>query len=165
MSTQGASMRLQWVDARSLLTHRRLDYIIKWRFFRHLIDGGWPQAEETYRWHIWHRTCGNEPNSPKATVEDYVVACSALVASLEDKGFDPAHAVRIGSNGLIVGTGAHRIACCIALDTPIAIHRVDRLPKPPLWHRGWMMAKGMAGADVAGIEADLEMLKGSWSDD
>jgi hypothetical protein len=151
-------MAFRTVDARTLLTPVRLDYVVKWRFFRHLIDGDDPDSERVYRWHIMQRTGGKEPRSPKATLDDYVQACRDLLASIRDNGFDPGKAVRIGANGLIVGSGAHRIACCLALGVQLAIWRRQRRGKHA-WDFTWFSDQGMAADDLARLARDWAKLR------
>jgi hypothetical protein len=150
---------VEFVDARTLLTPRRLDYVVKYRFFRHLMSGDDPDSERVYRWHILKRTGGNEPRSHKRTVHDYVSACRELLASIGARGFDPAHVVKIGRNGLIVGSGAHRVACCAALGTPIAVIRIKRRGKHA-WDFEWFWRHGMVADDLDRLSADRETLRG-----
>jgi hypothetical protein len=143
------------VSPRSLLTARRFDLVVKHRYFRHLIGGNDPGSERLYRWHILKRTGGNEPKSPKASIEDYIAACKGLVASLSAFGFDKRFPVAIGTNGLPRG-GAHRIAACLALGVDVMVRRVDKLGLA--WDFEWFVRHGMAADDLDRLAADYKAL-------
>lgn len=140
----------------ALLTTDRLDLIVKLRFFRHLKEGGNPDAERVYRWHIEKRTKGVEPGSWKRSVDDYVRACDDLYASIAGRGFDAAQPVPIGSNGRL-RNGAHRIACCLLLGPRVAVHKVDK-PGASLWGASWFARHGMPYAEIEGLIAECKTL-------
>lgn len=145
-------MKLEVVDPYSLLTPQRMDYVVKHRFFKHLLSGGDPDSERVYRWHIDRRTGGNEPRSPKNTVDDYVAACPILLGSIQKDGFRPDGVVKIAPDNRIVGSGAHRISICLLLKMPILIQRVNRFPRTS-WGRDWFVAAGMSQSDLADLDA------------
>lgn len=151
-------MRLEEVDPYTLLTPLRMDYVVKVRFFRHLLNGGDPDSERVYRWHIDKRTGGNEPRSPKNTVDDYVAACPLLLASIQKDGFHPDGAIKVAPDNRIVGSGAHRVSICLSLRKPILIHRVDRVPKLE-WGRDWFVANGMSPDDLKELDRGWEELR------
>jgi len=150
-------MSIEWVNARDLLTPDRIDYIVKHRFFRHLMADGsaGSEAEALYRWHIEKRTGGREPRSHKTSIQHYVDGCRDLMRSIEFHGFLKPCNVKIGTNGRIVGTGAHRIAACLAFGVNIAIQRVNRPATAPLWGADWFRHHG---ADEKTIEQLQETL-------
>jgi len=147
---------LKWPG--DLLTPKRLDLVVKHRFFRHLIDGNDPGAEEVYRWHIMHRTKGFERGSWKGTVDDYVRGARELLASMRERGFDPAYPVEITQEGRIM-SGAHRIACALALGLPIYV----RIRKPPKnsadWGETWFRRAGMKGEALQRLLRDWKQLQ------
>lgn len=155
---------MERVDARTLLTPRRLDYVVKWRFFRHLVENDDPDSERVYRWHIMERTGGVEPgrvasDRAKTSVDDYVSAARALLHSIEENGFDKSGAVNIGANGLITrGTGAHRIAACLALEVKIRVNRVKK-DGVKTWGFDWFSNHGMAEADLTRLTRDWCFLR------
>lgn len=121
------------VEPRSLLYANRLDLIVKHRFFRSIVKGCDPEAEDLYRRHIEARTGGREKNpsgQSKQSVDAYIDAARSLLASMLDAGFRLDRPVVLGSNGR-PRDGAHRIACALALGLNVAAIRDD---KPGL---GW----------------------------
>jgi hypothetical protein len=151
-------MKLESVDPYTLLTPLRMDYVIKVRFFRHLLNGGDPDSERVYRWHIEKRTGGNEPRSPKNCVDDYVRACPVLLESIRINGFQPRGAVKIAPDNRIMGSGAHRMSICLLLKKPILIYRVNKFPKKE-WGRDWFVFAGMSKADLADLDAGWKDLQ------
>lgn len=147
---------VQVVPPTALLTKERLDLIVKLRFFRHLKDGGDPDAERVYRWHIDKRTRGVEPGSWKRCVDDYVSACGDLLASITARGFDLRQPVPVGSNGRI-RNGAHRIACCLLLGERVAVRAVDR-PGTGRWGAEWFASRGMPSVEIEGLLKECESL-------
>lgn len=145
------------VSPRSLLSLDRLDLAVKWRLFRHLIDGGDPDALAVYRKHIIGRTGGREPGCWKRCVEDYVSAARELLASMRARGFDPAYPVPVGSNGRI-RNGAHRIACALALGIDVAIERIEKPGTAALWDEEWLRRGGLTEAEIARAKDDLTRL-------
>lgn len=143
----------------SLLSPDRLDIAIKWRFFRHLIDGGDPDSERVYRAHIMGRTGGVEPGGDKRSVDGYVDAARALLRSMKARGFDPVHPIPVGSNGRI-RNGAHRIACALALGIDVAIERIDKPGTAAPWDEAWLRRGGLTADDIARAKDDLERLHG-----
>jgi hypothetical protein len=145
------------VSPRSLLSPDRLDLAVKWRFFRHLIDGEDPDSERVYRAHIMGRTGGVEPGGSKRRLDDYVDAARLLLSSMKSRGFDPAYPIPVGSNGRI-RNGAHRIACALALGVDVAIERLDRLGTAAPWDDVWLRRGGLTATDIARAKSDLMRL-------
>lgn len=142
------------IEPRLLLTPRRLDLAIKWRFFRHLIEGSDEDSRRVYRWHIQQRTGGKEARSWKVCVEDYVSAARELLASMQLRGFDPECPVRFGSNGLLM-EGAHRIACALALGECVWIETLGRPGNSSPWDEEWLRKDGVSEADLARVLSDF----------
>lgn len=141
-------------DPRNLLTPKRLDYVIKWRFLRHIVEDDDPDSERVYRWHIQQRTGGREPQSWKRSVDDYVACCGELIESLVARGFR-SKPLPVGRNGIVLA-GAHRLAAAIALQMPVPI---QRMPKPGLtWDEAELRRCGMLVADLERVVADYDRL-------
>jgi hypothetical protein len=152
MTTDVHSKTLR-IDPLSLFTPARLDLVVKWRFFRHLRDGGDPDAEHVYRWHIAERTGGREPGSWKTSVDDYVTAARNLLDALQRHGFDADYPVRLGADGRLKD-GAHRTACAHALGLRIAVRRSPAPSRAQPWGRDWFLRHGLSAADLVRIEQD-----------
>jgi hypothetical protein len=147
------------VSPRSLLSADRIDIAIKWRLFRHLIEGGDPESLAVYRKHIMGRTGGREPGGWKRCAEDYVSGARELLASMKAHGFDPAHPVPVGSNGRI-RNGAHRIACALALGIDVIVRRIDKPGTAAPWDEHWLRRGGLNDGEIARARADLRRLYG-----
>lgn len=150
------------VDARSLLTPKRLDYVVKWRFFRHLMDGADPDSERVYRWHIAQRTGGTEVDYrtekvTKRSIDEYVEGCRALLSSMREHGFTKDGAVPIDRNGLPLD-GSHRIAAAIAVGIKVRVRRSRRGAKRT-WGFDWFVEHGMLASDLKRIVADWCLLR------
>lgn len=145
------------VDARSLLTPKRLDYAVKWRFFRHLLAGGDPNSERVYRWHIAKRTGGTEidyrtERVTKRGIDEYVESSRALLASMQKCGFTKDGAVPIDRNGLPLD-GSHRISAALALGIKVRVRLVKRVSKRT-WGFDWFAENGMSDDDLKRIVSD-----------
>ena len=152
---------LSSLPPKSLLTPRRLDLAVKWRFFRHLHGGSDFDAERVYRWHIEERSgprmrAGLGTDKWKLSVGDYVGAASRLYASVLSHGvFDP---VPVDMNGELLD-GSHRVACAVALGIEaIRVQTQPRLVWAPPWNEAWFIDKGMASADLGRLRADWAMM-------
>jgi len=137
-----------------LLTPLRLDYVVKYRFFRSLLTGEDQDAERVYRWHILKRTNGDEPHSPKSTIEDYIGGCCHLLVSLRGSGFKPSHGLYYRPSLLLRTGGAHRLSASLALGIPIFAQAVSG-EGGATWDYGWFARKGMD-------QADLDRLMDDW---
>jgi hypothetical protein len=150
------------VSPSSLVTPRRWDLAVKWRFFRHLIDGTDPDAGRVYCWHIETRAHANARvrigMDGKSGIEQYVQDCGRLLASMRASGFIAAHAVPIDPDGELLG-GAHRTACAIALGLP-AIPVTDEMRRvwAPAWDKQWFVSNGVEPADMERIAADWVLI-------
>lgn len=145
------------VDAWTLLTPERLDIAVKWRFLRHLIEGGDPDSERVYRWHIEKRTGGVEPRSWKRSVDEYVTAALMLATGMRVDGFDPDYPLEYGANGRL-RDGAHRLSCALLLGVPALVRRVDR-DGTATWSEDWFRRNGIGPHDLARIKSDWRWLK------
>lgn len=148
-----------------LLTPERLDVVVKWRFARHLIDGGDPRSAEVYRWHIMVRTGGNEANPAKRGLEDYVEHFRALLTLMDQNGFDRRFGIHYsGVNRRLFATsvgggGAHRIAAALALGIK-TIPGVEYSDAGRYtWGEGWFRRHGLPEADLGRILEDYRCLK------
>src|SRR3990167_5255513 len=150
--------------AKSLLTPRRLDLAVKWRFFRCLLGGGDPNAERVYCWHIEERSgtrmkLGLSTDRWKRCAGDYVEAAKELHTSMVRSGFLSAYAIPVDPNGELLG-GAHRLACAMALGIEsIPVERNTRMVWAPAWNEAWLVEHGVSEADLTRIKADLELMK------
>jgi hypothetical protein len=150
-------MRL--ADPRSLVTSRRLDLAVKWRFFRSMAGSGMPGAEELYRWHIARRSgdrmaAGLPTDKWKRSVDDYVTGAKALYSSMRETGFHLDEPVPVDPAGELLG-GAHRVACAIAL----GIHEIAVESRPetvwaPAWGYEWFAGQGMSSSELTALLAD-----------
>jgi hypothetical protein len=144
------------------VTARRYDIAVKWRFFRHLIQGGDPQSVYVYRWHIEARKLANAKlgigMDGKVDTDHYLAAAGDLCRSMAYHGFDPAYAIPIDPDGELLG-GAHRVACALALgiETVPVDRRADRV-WAPRWDYEWFVANGMGEDDLSRLKADWEAL-------
>lgn len=154
---------IEEIDPRHLISASRLDCVIKYDFFRSLITGMDVEAcEQRYRWHIAARTGGREPAdfhgrpSAKLVVDDYVASGRNLLASMREKGFDKAHAIPVGFDGLLLD-GAHRVAAAAAIGLSASIERHARPGYP--WDYTWFKDKGASKADLGRLLQSWVRLK------
>lgn len=142
-----------------LLTPRRWDIAVKWRFFRRLLGGDDPDAERVYRWHIEKRRKANARlnigmDGNKAADTAYVPAARALFGSMRRQGFQPYCPVPVGRNGEILD-GAHRTACAIALGLgEVPCEASATIAWAPHWGRSWFVENDMPQADLDRLEVD-----------
>ena len=155
---------LSSLPAKSLLTPRRLDLAVKWRFFLRLLGGGDPNAERVYCWHIEKRSGARmrarvKTDQWKGSISDYVIGAQVLADSMAKLGFLESNAVPIDPNGELLG-GAHRLACAMALGIEsIPVERHTRMVWAPAWDENWFVANGVNEYDLARIKADWELMK------
>ena len=87
------------LPTRQLVTLRRADLAVKWRFFRHLCAGDDPDSERVYRFHIESRKAANAKINlgmdSKSGTDQYVTDCRNLLVSMANRGFDPAYALSL----------------------------------------------------------------------
>ena len=131
-------------QTKRLITPRRLDLAVKWRFFRHLLGGNDGDAVDLYRWHIeqrsGHRIAAGLPTDRwKRSVDEYVTSATALLQSLRTYGF--LGPVPVDRNGELLD-GSHRVACASALGIEeIPVDRQDRNVWAPAWDELWFRAR------------------------
>jgi hypothetical protein len=142
----------------------RADIAIKWRFFRHLINGGDPDSARVYRWHIETRTGGIEKRSWKKTVDDYVLAAGALAFSMQAGGFDPSQPVVICPKGKL-RDGAHRISCALATGSLIRFERHNQPSRARPWCSQYLKDAGIMPGDLERVLQDWKRLKDEASAD
>jgi hypothetical protein len=148
----------------NLLTPRRLDLVLKWRFFRHLFGSTDNDAERLYRWHIVKRS-GHRMTAKVATdqwklsIDDYVQACRSLAASMASVGFHVKGAVPIDPDHELLG-GAHRVACATALGIKnISVTESPQKVWAPAWDYEWFVNNGMSNGDLVRLKEDWEAMK------
>ena len=140
-----------------MLTTERLDLAVKWRFFKHLLEGGDADSERTYRWHIEKRTNGREPRSWKKSIDDYVSVCKSMLESMLKDGFNPVYPLEYGHNGRL-RDGAHRLACSLLLNLDVYLFTVPR-DGTATWGEKWFVRHGMKSDDLQRIKTDWTYLK------
>jgi hypothetical protein len=150
-----------------LVTPRRWDIAVKWRFFREIIrDCGDQSAEALYRWHIWIRSGGRMASGVttdvwKRSLDDYVTSARRLLDSMASQGFLVDEAVPIDPNGEFLN-GSHRVACALALGiSSISVERHQRHVWAPPWGEEWFRSAGMASADLERLRRDMNNLMGT----
>ena len=146
------------VNTRSLVTKRRADLAVKWRFFRHLCAGDDPKSEVLYRWHIESRKSANANINlgmdSKVNTDQYVADCKTLLISMANRGFDSAHPIPIDPDGELLG-GAHRVACALALGIKVVpVDRKDQYVWAPPWDMAAIREYGASEADQFVIATD-----------
>jgi hypothetical protein len=148
---------------KALLSPRRLDIAVKYRFFAHLLRGGDPDAERVYRWHIEQRSgarmkMGLATDQWKKSTDDYVNSANQLFDAMLNHGFMQYFAVPIDPDQELLD-GSHRVACALAFwqETIPVVLCTKRAWAPP-WGRDWFVAKGMAQPDLARLESDWNLL-------
>src|SRR5688572_21516981 len=126
----------------ALVTERRYDLAVKWRLFRHWLEGSDEDSVRVYLWHIAARSGkrlqqGLATDAWKMTLDDYVVSAALLCRSMAYSGFDPSHAVPIDPDGELLG-GAHRVACALALGLDVVpVERRENRVWAPAWGIDW----------------------------
>lgn len=147
------------LPSRQLVTARRHDLAVKYRYFKHLIDGNDPDSERVYIWHLVARSAANAKvnlgmDTGKTSADDYTDACKHLLYSMKANGFDPAHAIPIDPDGEILG-GAHRVACALALGIEsVPVERREQRVWAPAWSMPALHEHGFTSEDMRRIEAD-----------
>lgn len=94
-----------------------------------------PDAERLYRWHIWCRDGGYEPDGNSRAEHKAVTESRQLLRSMRARGYDAEQPVRVGVNDRLLD-GAHRVACALALRLP----HVWSVKEPREARRAWDLA-------------------------
>jgi hypothetical protein len=162
-----------------LISPRRWDIAVKWRYFRHLtlsepiLAGSEelgphplcdPDSERLYRWHIQARNgarmaAGLKTDKWKRTVDHYVSSAKALHNAMVHEGFRAEFAIPIDLEGELLG-GAHRLACALALGmetVPVQMHQ--RFAWAPAWGEDDFRNAGMQPADLDRLREDFEAMR------
>lgn len=140
----------------SLISPRRLDIAVKFRFFRHLQNSD-PGAEALYAFHIVARSgarmqAGVATDVWKRGVVDYVFAAKELYRSMRLFGFDPDHAIPIDPDGELFN-GSHRVACALALGIEeIPVVKMPGRVWAPAWDAEWFRAHGLDEGTIASLQ-------------
>lgn len=123
----GDHVRVESVDASSLLTWNRFDLAAKLLFLDTLANGN-NINDDVYAEHIRMFTLGRfqEPgNADKNSLKKYKSDFAKLYIDMQKRGFDASLSlVPLGRDGSILN-GAHRVACAIHLGLPINCVRLD----------------------------------------
>lgn len=150
---------LSHLPTKQLVTPRRLDLAIKWRFFRHLCTGDDPDSERVYRQHLEARKTAlaeiGMGMDRKANTDQYITDCRHLLLSMAANGFLVEYAISIDPDGEML-SGAHRVACALALgikDVPIERH-TRRVFAPP-WNRAFFVESSICGDDLVRLISDF----------
>jgi hypothetical protein len=149
---------IEMARANILVTPRRYDIAVKYRFFSHLRYGGDPESEKLYRWHIERRKASNAKVNlgmdGKSGTDQYVRDCCALIRSMNAYGFLPQYAIPIDPDGELLG-GAHRLGCALALEIEeVPVVKFEKSAWAPPWNREWFVENGADAEDLARIEKD-----------
>lgn len=120
------------------------------------MHGGDQDSERLYRWHIEARTGGVE--GKKASVDDYVEACVALLKSVETRGFMQERPVLLDPDGRLFN-GAHRVSLGLAINKPLYVRQVNA-PAKRTWGFDWFADHGMSRADLLRLVEDWCLLRG-----
>lgn len=149
-----------------LVTPRRWDLAVKFRFFQSRLGGSdLEEAERIYCWHIEQRSGhrmrqGIATDLWKLTLDDYVAEAEALLWAVKAFGFlfpDPrGRNIRVDPNGELKD-GSHRVACALALGIEeLTVQHDPELAWAPPWGEAWFIDHGMA-------DEDLERLRQDWA--
>jgi len=148
----------------SLLTKRRLDVAVKWRFFRNLLHGGDDDAERVYRWHIQKRSgermrAGVPTDKWKRSLDNYVNAACDLYGLMVLRGFLPDGRIPVDPNGELLD-GSHRLACAIALAIEkVPVARLPMFAWAPHWDLPWFAMHKMPRGDLERLLADWDVMR------
>jgi len=159
LKKQGSPLLIS--PARRLITPRRLDLIVKWRFFRHLLGGDDPNASTVYRWHIAKRRASgfvdaaHSQEDESTTLDHYEMKAKKLLESMTENGFDERHPIPIDPNNELLG-GAHRLACAIAMDLPVYVEKSEERVWAPAWGIRWFLDAGMDESGTARLLYDYD---------
>lgn len=151
---------MEVVHPRSLLSVRRFDIPVKYRYFRHLacVEDD-PAAEQLYLWHIDRRRNQGLRDEGKETAEDYVSAAVNLYTNMSAKGYDDKFPIPVDPHGEILG-GAHRLACALLLNLDVPIQRCQQEAWAPSWSFRWFCFHQVHPEDRIRMVNDWEYLWG-----
>lgn len=145
------------VDPRTLVTPRRLDLAVKWRFFRQMLNGGDERARRVYLWHIVARRRTGFVDGEKAAWM-FIPMAEVLALGMYDFGFDQTQPIPIDPDGELLG-GAHRTACALALGIDCYVQHMPQKAWAPAWDKQWFIDNGMNGEDLSRTLADFEEMQ------
>lgn len=149
---------MQYLEPYRLVTPRRYDLAVKWRYFRYLITGEDEDSERVYIWHIAQRRMSGFVDAEKQNWDDFYEGVRNLLVSMINNGFDPKHAIPIDPDGELLG-GAHRVACALALGESVHVRPMHHRAWAPSWGRDWFVEHGMESADLARLDADWKLMQ------
>lgn len=149
-----------------LVTPRRWDLAVKWRYFRAILGcepDCAPEAITLYLWHIEKRSgrrmsAGLATDGWKRTLPDYITSAEKLLKDMAHHGFRPEYSIPIDPNGELLD-GSHRLACALALGLPAVpvVHRTQYV-WAPAWGEAWFVENGMTGEDLERLRQDWKSL-------
>lgn len=150
------------VSARSLVTPRRFDIAVKWRYFRHLLTGGDADSERVYKWHLQARKAANAKVNlgmdGKANTDQYVEDSRNLLVSMAINGFNPEYPIPIDPDGELLG-GAHRLACALALGIDaVPVERREQKVWAPAWDMNHFYHNDASAEDMQRIATDWKQI-------
>lgn len=144
----------------ALLSPRRLDIAVKWRFFKSLQEND-TDAERMYRWHIAQRQQSGLVDAEKLrgehTLDFYVDAAIALFRSMEEAGFDLEHPIPVDPDMELLG-GAHRLACALVLGEDVYIEPMAQNVWAPAWDLAWFGNAGLGEEDLHRVLSDWKSI-------
>lgn len=156
------------MDARELVSARRLDIGIKWLLMRDMMNDVENEANlSLYSRHIFAWTGGREGFMPTSGyirdgINEYLENARALVKDIKQNGFDINHAVPVSDKNEPLD-GVHRISSCIEADMPIWVKRHPGL-KPDIKDYRWYLDNGFSTEDMQRIyKAFCDLYKGSFA--
>lgn len=139
------------MPARELVTPRRYDLAVKWRMFRHFMNGDDEDSERVYLWHM------RERQGAWAPADIYLIRARSLFASMSANGFDSRYPVPVDPNGELLD-GGHRTSCALALDISAHVRHHDQHVWAPDWGLNWFKDHKCPTGDFERIEADFSVI-------
>lgn len=139
---------LQRLAPEVLFTKKRFDLCVKLLYARCLLGlssrNSVIDSAELYLRHIHLRTKGKEPdNLTKISLADYQQGFIKLLKSIQQHGFDKAHAIPLAQDGCLLN-GAHRSAASVALQcSKIPVLFVDN-SQGICWDYDWFKLRGFS---------------------
>ena len=144
-------------SAKSFLGYHRLDLACKFLYIEDFYKKNYDKhIIELYKKHILCRTGGAEPKDRfiprqdvKDSINDYIKSFNELIISMSKHGYDKKFPIRFSKHGIT--NGAHRIACAIYFNVPIACIEVNKNGKGT-WDRKWFEKNNFSESDIVLLE-------------
>lgn len=123
----------------ALITPQRFDLLAKVIYARfHVLGLETKYHEQLYRVHIKVFNNGVEHDNGKKTVDDFVRAFDATIASMQQHGFKDEFAVPVGNDNVCIN-GAHRISTCVVLGVPVKL--VRHAKRADVYDANWFLRR------------------------